>query len=66
MRKKLLPIEYYGTIFFGIFTAELADRFTDKYDTYFFFDPWFVEVESLWIIFGIYPASAMMIVNWYP
>lgn len=66
MRKKLLPIEYYGTIFFGLFTAGLTDRFTDRYDMYFFFDPWFVEVESLWIMFGIYPAAAMMIVNWYP
>jgi hypothetical protein len=66
MKKKLTPIEFYCTILFGLFNSEVADRFTDKYDAYWFFDPWFIELESLWVLFGIYPAAAMIIVNWYP
>jgi hypothetical protein len=37
MRKNLTPIEYYSTILFGLFNSEIADRFTDKYDAYYFF-----------------------------
>jgi hypothetical protein len=66
MRKNLTPIEYYSTILFGLFNSEIADRFTDKYDAYYFFDPWFIELESLWVLLGIYPAAAMIIVNWFP
>lgn len=66
MRKGLAPVEYYCTIFFGLFTSGIVDRFTDKYDIYYFFDPYFIDAKTLWVVFGIYPAAAMMIVNWYP
>ncbi|MDP1442536.1 CBO0543 family protein [Priestia megaterium] len=66
MKKKLEWIDYYASIFFGLFAAELADRFTDKYDMYGFFNPYFIEVKTLWVLLGIYPAATMMIINWYP
>ncbi|MFP5114121.1 CBO0543 family protein [Bacillaceae bacterium C204] len=66
MKKKLRPIEYYASIFWGLFTAELADRFTDKYNMYYFFNPYFVEAKSLLVILGIYPAATMLMINWYP
>jgi hypothetical protein len=66
MKKKLRPIEYYASIFWGLFNAELADRFTDKYNMYGFFEPYFIEAKTLLIILGIYPAAIMLIINWYP
>ncbi|MDN3015713.1 hypothetical protein PH210_05755 [Paenibacillus sp. BSR1-1] len=66
MKKKLRPIEYYASIFWGLFFAELADRFTDKYNMYGFFEPYFIEAKTLLILFGIYPAATMIIINFYP
>ncbi|MBT2721437.1 hypothetical protein J7E67_10230 [Bacillus sp. ISL-46] len=66
MKKNLPLIEYYASIFWGLFTAELADRFTDKYNMYGFFEPYFVEAKTLLVILGIYPAATMLIINWYP
>src|SRR3982751_4100139 len=66
MKKYLRPIEYYASIFWGLFSAELADRFTDKYNMYGFFEPYFIEAKSLLVILGIYPAATMLIINWYP
>lgn len=36
MKKKLLPYEYYASILFGLLVSEIADRFTDKYNWYYF------------------------------
>lgn len=66
MKKNLPPIEYYASIFWGLFTTEIADRYTDKYDLYYFFNPYFIEAKSLLVILGIYPAATMLILNWYP
>jgi hypothetical protein len=66
MKKRLSSFEYYGLIFFGIFWAEISDRFADKYNLYYFFKPKVIEVQTFWILLGIYPAATMMIINWFP
>jgi hypothetical protein len=66
MKKNLRPIEYYASIFWGLFIADLADRFTDKYNMYGFFESYFIDVKTLLVILGIYPAATMLIINWYP
>lgn len=66
MKKHLRGIEYYASIFWGLFFSNLADRFTDKYNMYGFFGSYFVDLKTLLIIFGIYPAATMLIINWFP
>ena len=66
MKKRLSSFEYYGSIFFGIFVAELTDRFTEWNNTYYFFKPSKIVLKSLWVMLGIYPAAIMLIINWYP
>lgn len=68
MRKMLKRIELYSVAMFGVLFSEIVDRFTDKHSdsTYYFFDPWFIEWQSLLVFLGIYPALTMMIINWYP
>jgi hypothetical protein len=66
MKKRLSSFEYYGSIFFGVFCAEISDRFADKYNLYYFFNPKVIEVQTFWILLGIYPAATMMIINWFP
>ncbi|AIE61752.1 CBO0543 family protein [Bacillus methanolicus] len=66
MKKNLRPIEYYASIFWGLFCSEIADCFAYKYDMYGFFDPYFLDAKTLLIVLGIYPAATMLIINWYP
>lgn len=66
MKKNLRAIEYYACIFWGLFISDTADRFTDKYDAYGFFSPYFIEVKTFLVSLGIYPAATMIIINWYP
>ncbi|MBA2870234.1 hypothetical protein HNQ85_000492 [Anoxybacillus calidus] len=66
MKKKLSPYEYYSSILFSLFVSEFVDRFTDKYNWYYFFEPYFIEGKTLLVVFGIYPAATMLIINWYP
>jgi hypothetical protein len=44
MKKHLSALEYYGSIYFGVFWAELSDRFADKYNYYYFFQPKVIEI----------------------
>jgi hypothetical protein len=66
MKKRLAAIDYYCSIYFGAFWALLSDAFVDQYNMYYFFDPNVFEIETMWILFGIYPAAIMLIINWYP
>jgi hypothetical protein len=66
MKKRLRAFEYYGSILFGIFCAEISDRFADRFDLYYFFNSKLIEVQTFWVLLGIYPAATMLIINWYP
>jgi hypothetical protein len=66
MLKHLSALEYYGSVFFGIFWAETSDRFADKYNLYYFFQPKLIEAQTFLILLGVYPAATMMIINWFP
>ncbi len=66
MKKKLSPLICSSCIYFAIFWAEISDRFTDRYNLYYFFYPNVIELQSFWILLGIYPAATMMIINWFP
>jgi hypothetical protein len=66
MKKRLSPFEYYGSIFFGIFCAEISDRFADRFELYYFFKPKIIEFQTFWVLFGIYPAATLLIINGYP
>ncbi|KQL52413.1 hypothetical protein AN964_01890 [Heyndrickxia shackletonii] len=65
-KKKLEPIVYYASIFWGLFFAEFTDRWTDKWDFYGFFEPYVIDWPSTVIILGIYPAATVLLINWYP
>jgi len=66
MKKKINGYVYYTTIYFGLFFAVMFDKLTDKYKTYGFFQAGIIDPKELSVIFGIYPATAMMIINWFP
>ncbi|WP_248892961.1 hypothetical protein [Bacillus methanolicus] len=66
VKKNLRPIEFYASILWGLFCSEIVDRITDKYDVYGFFEPYFIEPKTFLIVFGIYPAATILIINWYP
>jgi len=65
-KKKLQPIVYYASIFWGLFTSEFTDRWTDKWDWYGFFEPQVIDWQTTLIILGIYPAATVLLINWYP
>ncbi|MDN3019541.1 hypothetical protein PH210_25590 [Paenibacillus sp. BSR1-1] len=63
----LKPIEYYATIVTCLFIAETFDRWTDKMENiYGFFKEHIMEWQTFVIILGIYPASAYLILTWFP
>lgn len=49
-KKKLQPIVYYASIFWGLFTSEFTDRWTDKWDWYGFFEPQVIDWQTTLII----------------
>jgi hypothetical protein len=56
-----------ATIFFALFVEVLVDTYASfKYKAWGFFKPDAAEFSALFIILGIYPAAAAMIINWYP
>lgn len=67
MRKRLSRQELYTTVLFGISAALLTDVYASfRFKAWGFFEAGVVEFNALWILFGIYPSAAAMIVNWYP
>ncbi|OIK05454.1 hypothetical protein BIV60_27685 [Bacillus sp. MUM 116] len=65
-KKTLQPVVYYASIFWGLFTAEIVDRWTDKWNLYGFFEPKVIDWQTTLIILGIYPAATVLLINWYP
>jgi len=66
MKKNLKPIIYYATVFFGLFWAKLSDSYAEKYQLYYLFDKGTIEYKTIILFLGVYPACAMMIINWFP
>jgi len=66
MNKRLSFSEIYTTVVFGLFVSTLVDAFASYHKAWGFFEVDEVEVRTLWIIIGLYPIFAAMIINWYP
>jgi hypothetical protein len=67
MKKRLALSEIYMTVVFGLFIQSLVDTFASfQYKAWGFFEVEQVEFKALWIILGIYPLFAAMIINWFP
>jgi hypothetical protein len=66
-KKNLLPRELYVTVLFALFLDLLVDTYASfRYKAWGFFNIDDIEYTSLLVILGIYPAVAILIVNWYP
>ncbi|GGA24347.1 hypothetical protein [Paenibacillus physcomitrellae] len=68
LMKKNLPWDVlYTNVLFGLFAQNLSDSFASfRYLAWGFFDINQVEYSSLFVILGIYPAFAILIVNLFP
>jgi hypothetical protein len=67
MNKRLLKSEIYMTVVFGLFVQTLVDTFASAgYKAWGFYEVEKIEFKALWIIMGIYPFFAALIINWYP
>ncbi len=67
MKKRLKIAEIYVSVIFSLFVVLLTDIFASyRLKAWGFFNVEATEYSSLFIIFGIYPAAAAMIINWYP
>ncbi|TVY08934.1 CBO0543 family protein [Paenibacillus cremeus] len=67
MNKKLKLSEIYTTVVFSLFIVVLTDAYAGfRFKAWGFFEVEKVEFTALFIILGIYPAVAAMIINWYP
>jgi hypothetical protein len=67
MKKHLKISEIYTTIIYALFSSLLVDLFASvRFKAWGFFKVDETEFTALFIILGIYPAAAAMILNWYP
>ncbi|MGG1677957.1 CBO0543 family protein [Neobacillus sp. NRS-1170] len=66
MKKRLSITEIYPTVVFGMFVSTLVDAFASYHKAWGFFEVDKVELSALWIIIGLYPIFAAMIINCYP
>jgi hypothetical protein len=67
MNKHLTLSEIYTTVVFGLLLQTQVDIFASvRFKAWGFFEINKVEFKSLWIIIGIYPIFAAMIINWFP
>lgn len=67
MNKRLTLSEIYVTVLFGLFLSTITDAFAStSLKAWGFYEIDKVEFKVLWIIIGIYPAFAAMIINWFP
>lgn len=66
-RKRLSAAEIYATIFFALFMNTIVDAYASfEFKKWGFFEKDHAEFKALWVILGIYPASTVLIINWYP
>lgn len=64
--KRISLIEIYGIVLFTSFLQLIVDAYLDlKYDLYGYFDKG-VDFGTLIIIFGVYPAINILVVNFFP
>lgn len=67
MKKHLKNSEIYTTVIFALFWSTFVDLFANfRFKAWGFFEPEKTEFSAGLIIFGIYPAVAAIIINWYP
>jgi hypothetical protein len=66
MKKKLKPIDMYATVVTYMVIQTKVDRWTYMLDWYGFFSRWFVDAPTLLISVGLYPAAAVIMLNFYP
>lgn len=67
MRKRLKFSELYATVTFALVADTLSDLYASfNFKAWGFFEPAKAELTTMFIILGIYPAAAAMIINWYP
>jgi hypothetical protein len=67
MRKRLKISEIYATVAVALLLDLLVDVYASfRFKAWGFFQVEKAEFSVMLIIFGIYPAVATMIINWYP
>ncbi|MCM3729960.1 hypothetical protein M3226_31060 [Neobacillus cucumis] len=66
MKKKLKLIDMYATIITSLLIQTKVDRWTDRMDWYGFFDRWYVDAPTMLVSIGLYPAAALIMLNFYP
>lgn len=67
MNKRLSLSEIYTTVVFGLFVETLVDSYASfEYKAWGFYEVETAEFKALWIIIGIYPLFAAMVINWFP
>jgi hypothetical protein len=67
MKKRLKISEIYATVIFSLFMVLLVDMYANfRFKAWGFFNVEKADFSGLLIIFGIYPATAAIIINWYP
>jgi hypothetical protein len=67
MKKRLPMSEIYTTVVFGLFLNTSVDTFAiSRFKAWGFFEVDKIEFKALWIVIGLYPVFAAMIINWYP
>src|SRR4051812_39973554 len=67
MKKRIPLSEIYTTVLFGLFVQTLVDTFASfQFHAWGFFEVHKAEFKALWVIVGIYPMFAAMVINWFP
>lgn len=67
IKKKIPPIVCFGAFYFAALLALTTDVILDiKYQLYGYFRQGQVDMEGFLVMFGIYPASNVLIVNGFP
>jgi len=67
MKKNLTLSEIYTTVIFGLFIQTVVDTFASvRFKAWGFYEVEKIEFKALWIVVGIYPIFATMIINWFP
>lgn len=67
MRKRVKISEIYATVTFALLMDLLVDVYASfRLKAWGFFQVEKAEFSVIFIIFGIYPAAAAMVINWFP
>lgn len=67
IRKSINFSENYTTVIFALAVSAVVDVFASyRYKAWGFFEVDKTEYSALLVYLGIYPAAAVIIINWYP